>query len=173
MANSKILSAAAACALCANAGCSQQAPGASAGTGQAAVQSTAVPGSACDRKMITAQDVAGLFNVPITASKNIPGDPQSCEFSTAGFSSVTISVRPGHGMAAVGMYTSGKMGEFEKSAPLAGVGDAAVRSLLLNRIIARKDDLLCEITGPGMAQGADDPATHLLGALCNRIFAAY
>jgi len=170
MAYSRMLSAAA-CILCALAGCSQPAPG--AGTGQVADQSAVSPGNACDRKLITAQDVAGLFSVPITTSKNIPGDPQSCEFSTAGFSSVTISVRPGHGMAAVGMYTSGKMGEFEKSAPLAGVGDAAVRSLLLNRIVARKGDLLCEITGPGDARSADDAAIHTLGALCNRIFAAY
>jgi hypothetical protein len=168
-----MLSAAAACALTTITACSQQAPGASAGAGQAAVQSTAVPGNACDRKLITAQDVASLFNEPIATSKNTPGDPQSCEFNTAGFSSLTISVRPGHGMAAVGMYTSGKMNEFEKSAPLSGVGDAAVRSLLLNRIVARKGDLLCEVTAPGMAKGADDPAIRTLGVLCNKIFAAY
>jgi len=173
MLHSKKLLAAAACISCAIAACSQQAPGASTSIGQAAVQATALPGNACDRKLITAQDVASLFNEPIAGSKNIPGDPQSCEFSTAGFSSLTISVRPGHGMAAVGTYTSGKMDEFEKSAPLTGVGDAAVRSLLLNRIVARKDDLLCEITGPGNVRGADDPAIQTLGSLCNRIFAAY
>jgi len=172
MAHSKILSAASACVLCTIAACSQPASGTGPNVGKAADQST-VAGSACERKLVTAQDVASLFNEPIASSKNIPGDPQSCEFSTAGFSSVTISVRPGHGMAAVGMYTSGKMGEFEKSAPLAGVGDAAVRSLLLNRVIARKGDLLCEVTGPGMAKGEDDPATHALGVLCNKIFAAY
>jgi hypothetical protein len=168
-----MLAAAAVCVLCTLAGCSTQAPGAGASTGLAAAQSAAAPGNACDRNLITAQDVASLFNVPITTSKNIPGDPQSCEFGTAGFSSVTISVRQGHGVAAVGMYTSGKMDEFEKSAPLAGVGDDAVRSLLLNRIVARKGDLLCEITGPGIAKGADEPAIHTLGALCNKIFAAY
>jgi hypothetical protein len=111
--------------------------------------------------------------VPVTTSKTIPGDPQSCEFSTAGFSSVTISVRPGHGMAAVGMYTSGKMDEFEKSAPLTGVGDAAVRSLQLNRIVARKGDLLCEVTGPGVARSAEDPAVRTLVTLCNKIIAGY
>ncbi len=173
MAYSRMLSAAAACVCCMFAACSQQAPGAGASSGQATSSSSAAAGNACQRKLITAEDVAALFTVPVATSKTIPGDPQSCEFSTAGFSSVTISVRPGHGMAAVGMYTSGKMGEFEQSVPLTGVGDAAVRSLLLNRVIARKGDLLCEITGPGNARGADDPAIHILGALCNRIFAAY
>jgi hypothetical protein len=168
-----MLLAAAACACCTMAACSQQGPGPATSSARTTGSATAAPGNACERKLITAQDVAALFTVPITSSKNIPGDPQSCEFSTAGFSSVTISVRPGHGMAAVGMYTSGKMGEFEQSAPLTGVGDAAVRSLLLNRIVARKGDLLCEITGPGSAKSADDPAIHVIGALCNRIFAAY
>jgi hypothetical protein len=161
--------------LCAINACSSTAPtgstDVSAAAGQAPIAAPA--GNACERKLITAQDVADLFNGPITMSKNIPGDSQSCEFSTAGFSSLTISVRPGHGMGAVGMYTSGKMDDFEKSAPLAGVGDAAVRSLLLNRIVARKGDLLCEVTAPGMAKGADDPAIHTLGVVCNKIFAAY
>jgi hypothetical protein len=158
-----------ACVLCATSACSQ-APGA----GNAVDPAGAAPSaSVCGRKLITAQDVAGLFKEPIAGSSNVPGDAQSCEFKTAGFSSLTISVRPGHGRAAVGMYTSGKMDEYDKSAPLAGVGDAAVHSLLLNRVVARKDDLLCEITGPGPATAVDDPALRALGALCNRIFAAY
>ena len=173
MAHSRMLSAAAACVFCMFAACSQQAPGAGASSGQPTGSSSAAAGNACERKLVTAEDVAGLFTVPITTSKNIPGDPQSCEFSTAGFSSVTISVRPGHGMAAVGMYTSGKMDEFEKSAPLTGVGDAAVRSLQLNRIVARKGDLLCEVTGPGVARSAEDPAVRTLVTLCNKIFAGY
>jgi len=144
MAHPKTISAAATCVLCTVVACSQPA----SGTGASADE-------------------------PITSSKNIPGDPQSCEFSTAGFSSLTISVRPGQGIAAVDMYTSGKMDDFEKSAPLAGVGDAAVRSMQLNRIVARKGDLLCEVTGPGGARGADDPAVHTLGMLCKKIFAGY
>jgi hypothetical protein len=86
---------------------------------------------------------------------------------------VTIALRPGHGKASVGGYTSGHMNEFEKSEPLPGVGDEAVRSLGLNRVIARKGDLLCEITGPGLAPPAGDPMIAKLGKLCNKIFAAY
>jgi len=174
MARCKIFSLVATCILCTIAACSRQAPGVGTSAAQTAGQSTAVSGNACERKLIAAQDVTGLLGAAVTAYKNIPGDPQTCEFGTAtGFSSVTISVRPGHGMAAVGMYTSGKMDEFEKSTPLAGFGDAAVRSLQLNRVVARKGDLLCEVTGPGLAKGADDPAIHALAALCNKIFAAY
>ncbi|MDR3385752.1 MAG: hypothetical protein P4L92_01765 [Rudaea sp.] len=154
--------------------CSKSAPNAADATAAqaAATKPVVQPGSACDRKLVTAQAVAGILAAPITGTKNIPGDPQSCEFLAAGFSSVTISVRPGHGKAAVGAYTSGKMNDYEKSEPLAGVGDEAVRSLELNRVVARKGDLLCEITGPGMAKAAGDPVTLKLGALCNSIFAA-
>ena len=174
MAHSQLLLAPAACLLFLIAACSQPGSGSGANSGKAADPSAAgATGNACERKLISAQDVAGLFNEPIAGSRNIPGDPQSCEFTTSGYSSLTISVRPGHGVAAVGMYTSGKMDEYEKSVPLTGVGDAAVRSLLLNRIVARKGDLLCEVTGPGAVKGTDDPATHALGALCNKIFAAY
>ena len=163
-----------ACALCVSAGCSRtSANGKAAASAAADRPAAASPDSVCDRKLITAQDVAGLLDQSVAEIKNIPGDPQSCEFSTAGFSSLTISVRPGHGIAAVGMYTSGKMDQYEKSVPLAGVGDAAVRSLSLNRIVARKGDLLCEITGPGLAKDGDDPRTLKLGELCNKVFAAW
>lgn len=170
MTYTSMFSLAAACALCALSACSRTSPGAGA---TATASAAAKPGSVCDRKLIAAPDVVGLLDGPITETKNIPGDAQSCEFSTAGFSSVTISVRPSHGIAAVGTYTSGKMDNYEKSEPLTGVGDAAVRSLALNRIVARKGDLLCEISGPGLARAAHDPMTAKLGALCNRIFAAY
>jgi hypothetical protein len=173
MNHSIVFSFMAASALCAVAACSGTAPSGVANAPAAGVGAQAQLVSACDRKLIAAPDVAGLLDQPITEIKNIPGDPQSCTFGTAGFSSVTVSVRPGHGTATIGMYTSGKMDEYDKSAPVAGVGDAAVRSLGLNRITARKGDLLCEITGPGMARAADDPMTLKLVALCNKIFAAY
>jgi hypothetical protein len=162
------------CVLIELAACSKNPPtGAAATAAPAASPAQAQPESACDRKLITAQDVAGILSDPVVKTSDIAGDAQSCKFSTAGFSSVTITVRPGHGLAAVGTYTSGKMNEYEKSEVLAGVGDAAVRSLELNRIVARKGDLLCEITGPGMAKQAGDPTTLKLAALCNKIFAAY
>ena len=158
------------CFLGALAACSKTAPnGANVDT---ASMPQVAPGNACERKLIEPEDAAAVLGAPVTATKTIPGDPQSCQFSTSGFSSVTISLRPGHGKAALGTYTSGKMNDYEKSEPLAGVGDEAVRSLELNRIIARKDDLLCEITGPGVARASGDPRCKNSGALCNKIFAA-
>ena len=137
------------CLLGVVAGCSRTAPNAAAdgATAVAAPTPQVVAGNACERKLITAQDAAVVLGTAVTATKTIPGDPQSCQFSTAGFSSVTISLRPGHGRAVLGTYTSGKMNDYEKSEPVSGIGDEAVRSLDINRIVARKDDLLCEITG--------------------------
>lgn len=114
-----------------------------------------------------------MLDAPVSETRNVPGDAQSCEFRTAGFASLTVTLRPGHGIAAVGAYTSGKMKAFDESEPLAGVGDEAVRSLSLDRIIARKGNTLCEITGPGLARPAGDPMTQKLGAMCNAIFAKY
>jgi hypothetical protein len=152
-------------------GCSKTAPENAAA--QPATQTPPVSKSACDLNLVIAQDVSGLLDGPIVTTKNIPGDAQSCEMSTAGFSSVTISVRPGHGIASIKTYTSGKMDQYEKSEPLAGVGDEAVRSLGLNRVVARKGDLLCEITGPGLSRPAGDPMIGKLGGLCNKIFSSY
>ncbi len=153
-------------------GCSKTTPESPASVNPA-VQSIAVSKSACDLKLVTSQDFAGLFTGPIVEMKNIPGDSQSCKLSTRGFSGVTISVRPGHGLATLNSYTSGKMNDYDKSEPLTGVGDEAVRSLALNRVIARKGDLLCEITGPGLSPPAGDPRVGILGKVCNKVFSAY
>jgi hypothetical protein len=152
-------------------GCSKTAPENAAAP--PATQTPTLSKSACDLHLVNAQDVSGLLDGPIVDTKNIPGDAQSCKMSTAGFSSVTISVRPGHGIAAIKTYTSGKMDEYEKSEPLPGVGDEAVRSHGLNRVMARKGDLLCEITGPGLSRPAGDPMIGKLGNLCNKIFSSY
>ena len=153
-------------------GCSKTAPE-NATSAKATTQPSEASKSACDLNLVTNQDVAGLFKDPVVNTKNIPGDAQSCEMSTAGFSGVTISLRPGQGVAVLSTYTSGKMNEFDKSEPLPGVGDEAVRSLGLNRITARKGDLLCEITGPGLSPPVGDPSIAILGKVCNKVFGAY
>jgi hypothetical protein len=153
-------------------GCSKTAPE-NASVGTSGVSVPAATKSACDLNLVTAKDVVGLLSEPVVRTKNIPGDPQSCEMETAGFSSVTVTLRPGHGINAIQTYTSGKMDAYEKSEPLSGVGDQAVRSLGLNRVIARKGDLLCEITGPGLSPPAGDPAAVQLANLCNKILNSY
>jgi hypothetical protein len=103
----------------------------------------------------------------------LAGDGQSCAFLTTGFSSVTVSVRPGLGRASLDAWSNGRMPLAAR--PFPGVGDAAVWQDTLNEIIAQKNDLLCDIELRG---SGDDIAVRAevlpnkLGALCNRIFAA-
>jgi len=119
------------------------------------------------------EDVAGLLTVPITATRPVSGDAQSCEFLTAGFPAITVSVRPGLGSTTVDAWLNGKMPL--KVSALAGIGDAAVWQETLHELISQKNGLLCDIQVRG---SADDIALELqtlpsaLGALCNKIFAA-
>ncbi|MEP6549130.1 MAG: hypothetical protein ABJD53_16855 [Gammaproteobacteria bacterium] len=136
----------------------------------AAVRAAAEP--ACEY-VLKIEDVAGLLNAPITATRRVSGDAQSCEFLTAGFPAITVSVRPGLGQSTVEAWTSGKMPL--KVSPLTGIGDAAVWQESLHELIAEKNGLLCDIQVRG---SADDLALgtqtlpDALGALCNKIFAA-
>jgi hypothetical protein len=128
----------------------------------------------CDRHILQAEDVAGILNAPITAAKSLAGDAQSCEFSTASFPAITVSVRPGLGRTTVEAWASGKMPL--TTSPLPGVGEAAVWQDSLHEVIAQKNALLCDIQVRG---GSGDMAVNsnalraTLGALCNKIFAAY
>jgi len=161
---------------CSHSGSDETKPAATAAAAPATAASspsTAAGGNVCTRNILSFDDASGVLGQPVVATKEIPGDPQSCKFSTAGQSGLTVSVRPGHGKSAVGMYAAGKMDEFDKSAPMPGIGDEAFRSLSLQRVIARKGDLLCEITGSGLAAAGDDPVEKKIGDLCNKIFAAY
>ena len=160
--------------LCATAlgvvGCSK--PGASNGA-SASSQAIATAASApvanpCDRKIITQADVAPLLDEAISGEKTIRGDAQSCEFDTAGFSSVQISVRPGLGDVSVNQIKSGATNQ--TVTPLPGVGDSAVWDPTLKRVSASKNNVLCEIgaIGPATSKATSDK----VGALCNKIFAA-
>src|SRR5580693_7894124 len=58
----------------------------------AASSSDGGAGGACGGHLNQA-DVQPLLSGPITAVKPAPSDPDSCVFSTAGFSSITVTVR--------------------------------------------------------------------------------
>ena len=125
-------------------------------------------GNACDRKLIGEADVAPLLSEPISGVETLSGDAQTCEFKTAGFSSVHVSLRPGLGHATLDQIISG--GTNQTVTPLAGVGDRAVWDANLKQISAEKDGTLCEI---GAIGPATKPATaEKVGALCSKIFAA-
>ncbi len=113
--------------------------------------------------------MAPLLSEPIVSVGALKGDPQSCKFETAGFSSVSIALRPGAGDGTVGTWLSGAMGTKAESLP--GVGDRAAWSAELKEVNATKNGLLCDI---GAIGPATKPATQeKIGALCNKIFAAY
>jgi hypothetical protein len=151
-------------------GCSKPAGGAGASGGPAAATQTAsVPvGTACDRKLITQADIAPLLSEPIASMKTLEGDGQSCVFTTSGFSSVTVSLRPGLGDITVQQTLSGATNV--GGTPLAGVGDKAVWTPILKEVNATKNDLLCDIQGSGPATGG--MTEDKVAALCNKIFAA-
>jgi hypothetical protein len=149
-----------------------QAPGSSAPSSRAG-GAVASAGTPCDRQLITAADLAGILNSPITGSKNIAGDPQSCSFTTSSFPAVEVSLRPTNGRITVETWSSGKMPL--AATPLAGVGDHAAWVPSLNEVDAEKDDVLCVIGAPAPSdhyRGAQAELEQRLGALCNKIFAA-
>jgi hypothetical protein len=123
---------------------------------------------------LKAGDLDGLLQAPITHATDLAGDGQSCAFLTTGFSAITVSVRPGLGRASLDAWVAGKMSL--AVTPLPEVGDAAVWQDTLHEIIARKNDLLCDIQVRGASDDIAVPQEALpraLGALCNRIFAAH
>jgi hypothetical protein len=163
------------CTLCAMAGCSNGAGPPK--TGNLAKMTSAAPNvasSVCDRHILKPEDVAGILSSPITGTQPLPGDAQSCEFTTATFPAIIVSVRPGLGRTTLDAWASGKMPL--DSSPLAGVGDAAVWQETLHEVIAQKNAVLCDIQVRG---GGSDLALNTkglptaVGALCNKIFAGY
>jgi hypothetical protein len=146
------------------------ASGAPSSRAEAAAASARTP---CDRQLIAAADLAGILNSPITGTKNIAGDPQSCSFTTSSFPAVEISLRPTNGRITVETWSSGKMPL--AATPLAGVGDHAAWVASLNEVDAEKDDVLCVVRAPVPSdhyRAAPAELEQRLGALCNKIFAA-
>lgn len=143
--------------------------GADASQGAGNVAASTAAGNACDRKLVTLADAAEVLGAPVASEKALEGDAQSCVFTTADFTTLTISLRPGLGRTTVDTWAEGKMPMPVTS--VSGVGERAVWQSTLKEINAEKNDLLCDIgvVGPGPSAGA---TPEKLGALCNKIFAA-
>jgi hypothetical protein len=128
----------------------------------------------CHRHLLKIDDVAGILSAPVIGIQPLPGDAQSCEFVTSSFPAIIVSVRPGLGRTTVDAWARGKMPL--KGDPLPGVGDGALWVDALREVIAQKNAVLCDIQVRG---GGSDLASNsrslpgALGALCNRILAAY
>jgi hypothetical protein len=155
-------------ALCLLAACSKTpAPGSASST------SARPTGNACDRKILTADDVTGIVGPPITGTSPLQGDPQTCYFDTAtseskGGPRIMISLRPGLGKVSVESWKAGKMNI--PATVLGGVGDSAVWVEGTHEVDAQKNDLLCVVEAGGSALSAVD-LQKKLGGLCNTIFA--
>ena len=173
-----------ACLLCAQAGCSGSSSGPADVTTVSHADSSPVAAdrgkthngsnaNVCDRRLLTAADVAGILGDSITGTRAVAGDVQSCEFVTSSFPGITVSVRPGMGRETVEAWSTGKMPL--SSTPLEGIGETAVWQPDLHEVIAQKNDLLCDIEARGVARelaAAPEAVQKRIGALCNKIFAA-
>lgn len=131
-------------------------------------------GSACKQKLLTADDVTGILHAASTAEE-IPGDNGStCSFTTADYASVSVTLRPGMGKTSLAIWKSGKMPVSGVAEP--GVGDEAIWVDGLHEVVARKNDLLCDIQVSGLDRNRAGTSIadqrRGAGALCNKIFAA-
>jgi hypothetical protein len=155
------------CVLALLAGCSRS-------TAPINPKANSMTASVCDRHILKIEDVGGILSTPITETQPLPGDAQSCEFITATFPAIIVSVRPGLGRTTVDAWATGKMPLH--SAPLPGVGDGAVWLETLHEVVAQKNALLCDIQVRGGGSDLVLNSTALpdaVGALCNKIFASY
>jgi len=155
---------------------------AGANTGPGKTGTAATGQSACDRKLLTADDVGGILSDPVVGTKDLKGDPQTCYFLTktsesAGGPELMITLRPGLGRATIETYTSGRMKEYATSTPLPGVGDGAVWLPDLHEVDAQKNDVLCIVQPHGLrkelARGPVEVLQKRLGGLCTTIFQRY
>jgi hypothetical protein len=163
------------CVVALLAGCSKSAaPGNPDANAKGAGATLAVTPSLCDRHILKIEDLGGILSAPITETQPLPGDAQSCEFITAAFPAIIVSVRPGLGRTTVDAWATGIMPL--QSAPLPGVGDGAVWLDTLHEVVAQKNALLCDIQVRG---GGSDLLLNskalpgAVGALCNKIFDSY
>ncbi len=156
------------------AACSKGSSSAAAQTGGAPPAAiSASTGSACKQKLLTTDDAAGVLHAPSTVEE-IPDDNGStCRFTTAGDASLSVTLRPGMGKASLAVWKSGKMPI--GGVPEDGVGDEAVWVEELHEVVARKNDLLCDIQVMGLDRNAPGTSIadqrHGVDALCNKIFA--
>jgi hypothetical protein len=154
------------------AGCSKpvSTPGASAPGAATAVTSASSGGGGdsgggggCDGHRISEADVQPLLSGPITLVKPALSDADSCVFATAGFSSISVTVRPGQGKQTLESWHKGP------ATPLPGVGDDAVFEADLKEVVATRGDTLCTVTAMGQETAPATAQTE--GALCNKVFA--
>ncbi len=129
-------------------------------------------GSACERGLLTPEDIAGVLRGPIIGAQRLPEDRESCAFTTRGHSRFEVTLRPSHGTKTVDRWIEGEM--VLEAVPLHGVGDRAAWQRDLHEVIAEKNDVLCDIAVMGTEGDFVDSSENVLqlriGDLCNKVF---
>jgi hypothetical protein len=130
-----------------------------------------VPGSPCERGLLTARDLVGILRAPITGIALISGDPESCAFVTAARPQIEVTMRPSRGRETVRAWVGGTMPL--EARPLYDVGDRAAWQRDLHEVIAERNDVLCDISVLGTEGDFTDPSDDVLedriGNLCNKL----
>jgi len=134
--------------------------------------------SVCEQKLLTTDDLSGIFDVPFTGTRALQGDATTCYF-VAGDNKLRVSLRPGHGRTMIDSFTSGRMNEYAKWQLLSGVGEQAIWKPGLAEVSARNGDVLCEVApeagslflAKNLKAAGEIAQQQKLGGLCNTIFA--
>ncbi len=134
----------------------------------------------CDNGLLTATDFVGILDEPVTGTKPLKGDTQTCYFITAtndqGGAEVMVSLRGGLGRATIASFTSGHMNEYAQWKPLSGVGEEAIWVPMLHEVQAQQANVLCDVesTQPGktLRDAGEAAQQQRLGGLCNKVFDA-
>jgi len=150
---------------------------ATGGDAPAAVGVAPDPPNAC-AKDLTPGDLAEILGPSGVTVKAIPSDVGACAFDGPGHSGVTVSLRSGDEIEPFWRLTIDASGA--RMTPLAGVGEAALRTPQGGTVLARQGALSCQVDLVGLKaalhqkgiDGSRDLLARKLGALCAKVFAA-
>jgi hypothetical protein len=140
------------------------------GGGGPITPAVALHGNPCEWGLVSKADAEAILGEAVTSQKTIAGLANTCEFETATFAKLTVTLTSTIGRESVDLATSPQMpGRY---VPLSGVGDAAAWQIAVHQLIASKGGKLCRIGASGPPSATAGATSDKLGALCNRMFAA-
>ena len=92
--------------------CSKTSDGGSTANAQSPQSSSAIPaGTICEQKLLSVNDLVGIYDEPFTGTKPLSGDAQTCYFTTARDNQLRVTLRPGMGKATIASFTSALFSE--------------------------------------------------------------
>ena len=129
-------------------------------------------------KDLTPGDLAEILGPSGVTVKAIPSNVGACAFDGPGQTGVMVSLRSGDEIEPFWRLTVDANGA--GMTPLAGVGEAALRTPQGATVLARQGALSCQVDLVGLKaalrqkgiEGSTDLLARKLGALCAKVFAA-